>query len=425
MLKLKKALVLGCALAMVFGCSDGDGGNPGNGSGRGDSSAETLRVGALLPMTGALAEHGLDAQAAVNLAVEDVNSHFAAGGSDIAFDVVYADTATDPDVALSAMEELHADGITTFVGGPLASQVLAHLSNYIAANNLLMINSGSTERSLARPDDNIFRVVAEERKLAEALREYAVTKGITAIAPIFRDDIYGRNMVQRVRDLEGERAVKFAADIAYPTDLPDFNPYINRLLESVQFLLEEHAPEHVLVYSVTFNEIEALFSRLWELEGDVKDLASVRWFGSDGNYQLAVLLKGAAGAFADKVGFTAHGVGFLDLPEAKRVIAILEERTGNHAHSAALSAYDAFWLFAHAYSFAHSMEVDRLKGVISTVSQKTVGVTGTQALNEAGDRLGPIVDFRKVCGNDGARRWERVGQFGVRGFTDIDTSCSE
>jgi branched-chain amino acid transport system substrate-binding protein len=107
--RLLAMLVVMMLVASLIGCSDDD-----------DEGA--LRIGGLLPMTGALASYGEASLETISLATSAINS---GDGQPVEF--VYEDTTSDPDVTLEKLRALHEQGIRVVVGPFSSSDVAAVL----------------------------------------------------------------------------------------------------------------------------------------------------------------------------------------------------------------------------------------------------------------------------------------------------------
>ncbi len=89
-------------------------------------TGETIKIGAVLPMTGAGAAYGEDQKRAISLAVEEINAADGIGGR--LLEVIYEDDQTDPKFSVSAAQKLiNVDGVKVIIGG-----VWDHLANAIA-----------------------------------------------------------------------------------------------------------------------------------------------------------------------------------------------------------------------------------------------------------------------------------------------------
>ena len=76
----------------------------------GDDEEETLKIGVVLPETGALAAYGGPMIVSVELAEADIKE----GGG--AIEVIYADSGTDPDKANESVNRLLGEGAHVIVG---------------------------------------------------------------------------------------------------------------------------------------------------------------------------------------------------------------------------------------------------------------------------------------------------------------------
>ncbi len=116
----------------------------------------TITIGALLPLTGDLQSYGVRAQAAVQVAVEDVNAYLESKNAWFRFELKVEDTQTKPDVAVQKFNSLVAQGIK-FIVGPMTSAEVKKLKDLADQNNVLIISPSSTAIELKIAGDNVFR----------------------------------------------------------------------------------------------------------------------------------------------------------------------------------------------------------------------------------------------------------------------------
>src|SRR5262249_24906204 len=106
---------------------------------RPDTAIEPIKVGVLNPLSGALSSLGPDWQGAVVLAQEDVN----AGGG--VFDgrpleLVFADSQTDADAAVTAAQHLVDEGVVGLVGPATSGESTDVLAQVAATKQIPMIS---------------------------------------------------------------------------------------------------------------------------------------------------------------------------------------------------------------------------------------------------------------------------------------------
>jgi len=133
------------------------------------SAQTTITIGALLPLTGDLSDYGVRAEAALRLAVEEVNKYLEEKGAWFRLDLRVEDTATQPDVAVSKLNTLIAEGIK-FVIGPMTSAEVSKIKSIADSENVLVISPSSTAIELSIPGDNIYRFCPDDAFQAMAAK---------------------------------------------------------------------------------------------------------------------------------------------------------------------------------------------------------------------------------------------------------------
>jgi len=141
-------------------------------------------LGALLPLTGALSSSGESTQAALELAVRDVNEYLSDIGSETSVRLIVEDTETDPAVALEKLQNLAGKGVKIVIGPDSNTEVEA-VKTYADENDILLVSQSSTAPSLTIPWDNIFRFVPDDTHQAEAIARLMWEEGVRIDIPIW------------------------------------------------------------------------------------------------------------------------------------------------------------------------------------------------------------------------------------------------
>src|SRR5207248_1594799 len=147
------------------------------------------------------------------------------------------------------------------------------------------------------------------------------------------------------------------------------------------------SPSAIAVYLAAFDEVVDVFHSAQ----DNPTLANTTCYGSDG-VALSAALTGdsSAAAFAANVGYPNPIFG---LPDALRnrwqpIANEIEARTGIAPDAFALSAYDALFVVNLALQYPKPLKnFDRFKAEFIEEADHYQGVTGSTALDAAGDRL--------------------------------------
>ncbi|TET89188.1 MAG: hypothetical protein E3J46_03780 [Desulfobacteraceae bacterium] len=167
---MKKMLKLLCIFLSLFFMGTTD---------VGPASAENIKVGVILPLTGKLARFGEIEQKSFRLAVEEINATGGVNGNRI--DLIIEDTTGRPDVGRSAIEKLILQDKVVVVGGGWSSSVTWAAATVAQQRKVpFLVNTASADKITEQGWKYIFRInppVSEHpRALASFLRKVARVK---------------------------------------------------------------------------------------------------------------------------------------------------------------------------------------------------------------------------------------------------------
>ena len=389
------AWLIGCVLlsALSAACSD-------------DDEAETVRIGALLPMSGALQSYGEASEAALEMARDEINED-----SDIKVELVVKDTTTDPETALEMLRELNDDGIKVAVG-PYASSEVTAVKDFADQNGIVLVSPLSTAGPLAVAD-TIYRYTPDETKEGEAVAAVALEDGITTVIPVSRDDPGNLGLQNGMRAAFEDEGGTIAEGVTYAANEDDFQSVIEEIVAALNAV--DSPPEETAIYLTAFEEVVDLMGVAATLSNDA--LRSVTWYGSDSVALSSHLVQDAdAAGFAVVVGYPNPILGLRDEDESRwqPVVEDLESDLGRRPDSFALAAYDALVVLHAAFEEA-GVDADgqALGEAFVAASEEHVGLTGPTTLNEAGDRASASFDFWSVCPEGDGFTWVRTISYAV------------
>lgn len=392
------AVVLAAGLAA---CGD----NP---AGAGDE--DEVVVGGLFSLTGNWSTLGQTGQAALELAVEDVNDYLEDAGSEMRFRAVVEDTRLDPDAVVARAQALRARGAQVVVG-PQSSAEVAALKAYADDSDLLVVSPSSTAGSLALAGDNILRFTPADSLEGIAVSALMWDDGIRAVVPVWRADAGNQGLHRATRARFTALGGTVSDGFEYGASATNFAPVVAALRAQVEQAVAANGAAQTAVYLAGFDEVAALFGAA---TGDAV-LEGVRWYGSDGVALSQALLDDAtASAFAARVGYPnpIFGLGESTREAWEPVAARIAARAGLAPDAFALAVYDAVWVAAKAYvATGPSPSFETLKAQYVATASSHFGTTGWTILNAAGDRRYGDFDFWAIRPNGGGFRWERVAQY--------------
>lgn len=387
------------ALSLAVGPAAAPNGN----AARPAAPTRLLLVGGLLDLSSGWTSLGRASRVTLDLAAADANARLARAGSLVRVRVTSVDVRGKPSEAVRQLRRLAAQGIRVFVGPESSAEVRAVRA---AANRLgvLVVSQGSTAHSLALAGDNVFRLVPDDRREAEAMTALLKRDRIRAVAPIWRNDPGNAGLVTSLR---GRFKGVVSAGVPYATDTTDFSSTAAALSQQVN-ALKARKLGAVGVYLAGFDEVVDLF----RAASTDSTLGSVRWYGSDGVALTTRLIGNArAAAFANARGYPNPTLG-LDAQATRRSATLrarIRARLGSRPDAFALTTYDALQIAVRAAEKTGGIvRIGQFRREFAKAAHGYEGVTGTIVLNASGDRAYGSFDFWSVCRSHGAFAWQRT-----------------
>jgi branched-chain amino acid transport system substrate-binding protein len=367
------------------------------------SEVTTLRVGALLDLSSGWTSLGRASKVTLAIAANAANKPLAKAGSPLRIRLKIVDVRGKPNEAARQLRRLARQGVRVFIGPEASSEVRA-VRTAASRLGVLVVSQGSTAHSLARAGDNVFRLVPDDQREAEALVALLKHDHVKAIAPIWRDDTGNAGLV---KSLKARFKGLISEGVAYGATESDFSAQVAALRQQVG-VFQGRKVGKVAVYLAAFDEVVDLFHAA---AGD-KTLNSVPWYGSDGVALTTRLVKDPrAAAFAAGHGYPNPTLG-LDATAERRSAGLrarVRAKLGAEPDAFALTTYDALQIIARTAQRTGGVNgIGRFKREFTRIAHGYQGVTGKIVLNAAGDRAFGSFDFWAVCRSRSTVGWLRT-----------------
>ena len=147
--------------------------------------ADTIKIGGIAPLTGAVANYGLLVQAGVDLYIDELNAAGGLLGQQV--EMVWMDDTGDSVEASNAYNQLVSDGISALIGAVTTTPTIA-VSSLAAADNMPMISASATAYDVTSAGKNVFRACFLDPYQAEKMAEYAHdTLGAENVAVLYNN----------------------------------------------------------------------------------------------------------------------------------------------------------------------------------------------------------------------------------------------
>ncbi|WP_206051566.1 ABC transporter substrate-binding protein [Nocardioides ferulae] len=238
----------------------------------GSTSADTLKVGGILPLTGNLAFLGPPEVAGVGLAVSDINAAGGVNGADACHQIEDSGDTTDLSVSTASARTLIKDKASVVIGAA-SSSVSLNFVDRLTAAKITQVSPANTAVDLSGYSDFYFRTAPPDGIQGNALGSLISSDGYQKVAFLVFSDTYGtglRDVVQETVEAGGGECTygcKGDGD-EFPAGQTTFSSEVSAAVNS--------NPDAIVI--LAFDETKAI----------VPELASAGWdmsatYFSDGN----------------------------------------------------------------------------------------------------------------------------------------------
>ncbi len=374
-------------------------------------SERVFKVGVLVSLTGSWFTLGRNTVAALQIAEEQIEAAAISQHGGYRFHFFVRDTQLDPSKALEAVKDLDKRGVQIIIG-PQSSSEVAMIKPYADAHNILVISQGSTASSLAIAGDNIFRFCPNDTREAAAIVALMWHDGIRNIVPLWRNDAGNNGLHDSVKAQFQALGGTVALGFRYEPTTTDFSAATTSIASQIIGLIAGGADSFTIaVYLAAFDEVVDVFHAAQANA----TLSTTVWYGSDGVAVSAALTGDMpAAAFAAGVNYPNPIFGLDDAlkNEWQPIADAIEARTGIMPDAFALSAYDALFVVQRALEDVGGLRnFSNFKAAFVNEANAYMGITGSTALDSAGDRLNGDFDFWAVRLENGSYAWVRIGTY--------------
>lgn len=157
------------------------------------TSADSFKVGGILPLTGNLAFLGPPAVSGAGLAVSDINAAGGVNGAPACYDILDSGDSTDMSISTQSAATQVA-GKPSFVLGAESSSVSLNFVDTLADNKITQISPANTAIDLSGYSPFYFRTAPPDTVQGNALGTLISTDGYTNVAFLVFNDTYGTGL---------------------------------------------------------------------------------------------------------------------------------------------------------------------------------------------------------------------------------------
>lgn len=336
-----------------------------------ESDTKEIKVGAILPLTGAGAAYGEAAKRGIELAAEELNNNGGIQGQRLK--VIFEDSQADPKTGVAAFQKLVTVDKVPVVLGDLLSAVTLSVAPLANSKKVVLLSPASSSPKLTEAGDYVFRNCPSDVYEGSIMAEYANERGYRRVAILRINNEYGLGIGDVFKKAFTTKGGSIVADEFYDENSTDFRTQITKIAAS--------QPE--AVYLLGYKQMGYVLRQAKEQGLKPQFLSTV-------TFEDPEILK-IAGDAANGVIYSASS---FDPKSDKGVVHEFATAFEAKYHSSpdifAGLSYDALKILAIALS-GHGTESENIKNGLYKVKGYR-GVAGETSIDDNGDAiLTPVI----------------------------------
>jgi branched-chain amino acid transport system substrate-binding protein len=188
---------------------------------------DTIKIGAVLPLTGANATIGEDQERGVQLAVDEINANGGVLGKDL--EVLIEDSAGTPEGAIDAARKLVETEDVPVVMGEYSSGNTLPMGQFLQREGVVHINVGSSSPDLQEIGEYSFGVIGLDDVAGAFTAEKAYELGYTSASFLAPNNPYGQGLLAATKKSFEELGGTIEESILYTEGKSDYRQEVQRL----------------------------------------------------------------------------------------------------------------------------------------------------------------------------------------------------
>jgi branched-chain amino acid transport system substrate-binding protein len=330
---------------------------------------KTLRIGAVLPLTGSSARYGKWISEGLDIAVEQVNAAGGINGNRL--EIIYEDDQALPAPATSAMQKLvDVDKVPCVFGSWASSSVLAQAPIAEQSKTVLMAEAISPQ--IRDAGDYVFRIQPDARYYLKELVPFVFQQlNMQSAAILYVNNDFGVDQAEVFKTGFAQLGGKIVATESYLPNATDFRTQLTKVISAKPQVL----------FLPGYAEVGTILKQAKELGLSCQFVGSVPTENPD--------LINVAGLAAEGIIYPSHFDPDSPDPAIQAFQTTYKAKYGHAAEGFAALAYDGLMIIASGLKPCGANSTC-LKDYLYSVKDYK-GVTGTTSFDEKGDVVKPII----------------------------------
>jgi branched-chain amino acid transport system substrate-binding protein len=324
----------------------------------GASAADGIKVGVLLPLTGAQAKFGEIEKRSYEMAAEEINAKGGVNGKKI--ELLFEDDTGKPDVGRSGVEKLISREKVPVITGGYSSSVTAAAAPVAQQFKVpFVICTGSADDVTEKGYDYVFRVNPPASEYPNAVKSFLheVGKDVKTVALLYENSAFGQSSSKSFEADAVALGLKIVVKEGYQAGAIDFKPILTKV----------KAANPDMIYMVSYvMDASLLIRQSKELRINPK-----MFVGGGAGFTLPEFAK-SAGDASDGVYSATLWVDTLPFPGAKAYASNFRKKFGSETEYHGAEAYATMYVVADALKRAKSITPKDVRDALAKTDMKTV-----------------------------------------------------
>jgi branched-chain amino acid transport system substrate-binding protein len=321
------------------------------------SAAENIKVGVLLPLTGAQAKFGEIEKRSYEMAAEEINAKGGVNGRKI--ELLFEDDTGKPDVGRSGVEKLISREKVPVITGGYSSSVTAAAAPVAQQFKVpFVICTGSADDITEKGYDYVFRINPPASEYPKSVESFLkeVARDVKTVALLYENSAFGQSSSKSFEEDAKNLGLQILVKEGYQAGAIDFKPILTKV----------KAANPDMIYMVSYvMDASLLMRQSKELRINPK-----MFVGGGAGFTLPEFAK-SAGDAADGVFSATLWVETLPFPGAKTYFDNYKKKYKDETEYHGAEAYAAMYVVADALKRAKSITPKDVRDALTTTDMKT------------------------------------------------------
>ncbi|HLO10153.1 MAG TPA: ABC transporter substrate-binding protein, partial [Desulfobacteria bacterium] len=193
-------------------------------------AADGIKVGVLLPLTGAQAKFGEIEKRSFEMAAQEINAKGGVNGKKI--ELLFEDDTGKPDVGRSGVEKLISREKVSVITGGYSSSVTAAAAPVAQQFKVpFVICTGSADDVTEKGYEYVFRVNPPASEYPNAIKSFlqGVAKDVKTVALLYENSAFGQSSSKSFEEDAKELGLKIVVKEGYQAGAIDFKPILTKV----------------------------------------------------------------------------------------------------------------------------------------------------------------------------------------------------